>query len=102
MIDGNTNRNHYYVTHGLHSDLFAIGTLPQDSLEVQGTRVKPIVDPSFWSYYPGDTGIFCKLAKGLTREDSYVQQTQTESGDVFSKRWHPILTPQNPSRHGKR
>ncbi|CAF1121973.1 unnamed protein product [Didymodactylos carnosus] len=102
MINGNTNRSHYYVTHGFHSDLYAIDTLPNDSLEIQGTRVKPMIDHSFWSYYPGDASMLYKLAKGSVREDTQTQQTQIETGDVFSKRWHPIFSPQNHSRQGKR
>jgi hypothetical protein len=38
----------------------AVNVLPNDSLEIQGQRVRAQPD-SFWSYYPGDVGIFCKV-----------------------------------------
>jgi len=38
----------------------AVNVLPNDSLEVQGQRVRAQPD-SFWSYYPGDVGIYCKV-----------------------------------------
>ncbi|CAF4637867.1 unnamed protein product [Rotaria sp. Silwood1] len=96
----------------------AVNVLPNDTLEVQGQRVKAQPD-SFWSYYPGDVGILCKratswnpqnsritrenkdymtaLAKGLTREDG--KQILNENGEIFSSRWHQNLS-NNASRPG--
>ncbi|CAF1344691.1 unnamed protein product [Adineta steineri] len=89
--------------------LYAIDALPTDTLGVEGQRVRPQAD-SFWSYYPGDVGIFYKktsswkpqnsritrenkdymtaLAKGITRDDR--QQVAYETKDGSSSRWqHP-------------
>ncbi|CAF3380137.1 unnamed protein product [Rotaria socialis] len=96
----------------------AVNVLPNDTLEVQGQRVRAQPD-SFWSYYPGDVGVLCKratswnpqnsritkenkdymtaLAKGLNRDDT--KSIPTENGEIFSSRWHPNL-PTNTQRPG--
>jgi len=38
----------------------ALNVLPNDTLGVQGQRVRA-QPASFWSYYPGDVGILCKV-----------------------------------------
>ncbi len=60
MIDGHTSRTHFYVSMQQPGIVCAVNVLPNDTLEVQGQRVRTQPD-SFWSYYPGDVGIFCKV-----------------------------------------
>jgi hypothetical protein len=60
MIDGHTSRTHFYVSMQQPGIVCAVNVLPNDSLEVQGQRVRPQPD-SFWSYYPGEVGVFCKV-----------------------------------------
>ena len=60
MIDGHTSRTHFYVSMQQPGIVCALSVLPNDTLEVQGQRVRAQPD-SFWSYYPGDVGIFCKV-----------------------------------------
>ena len=60
MIDGHTNRTHFYVSMQQPGMICAVNTLPNHTLEVQGQRVRPQLD-SFWSYYPGDVGALCKV-----------------------------------------
>lgn len=60
MIDGHTSRTHFYVSMQQPGLICAVNVLPNDALEVQGQRVRAQPD-SFWSYYPGDVGILCKV-----------------------------------------
>ena len=60
MIDGHTSRTHFYVSMQQPGLVCAVNVLPNDTLEVQGQRVRTQPD-SFWSYYPGDVGILCKV-----------------------------------------
>lgn len=60
MIDGHTNRTHFYVSMQQQGLVCAVNVLPHETLEVQGQRVRTQPD-SFWSYYPGDVGILCKV-----------------------------------------
>lgn len=60
MIDGHTNRTHFYVSMQQQGLVCAVNVLPNETLEVQGQRVRAQPD-SFWSYYPGDVGILCKV-----------------------------------------
>ena len=60
MIDGHTSRTHFYVSMQQSGLICAVNPLSNDALEVQGQRVRTQPD-SFWSYYPGDVGILCKV-----------------------------------------
>lgn len=60
MIDGHTSRTHFYVSMQQSGLVCAVNALPNETLEVQGQRVRAQPD-SFWSYYPGDVGILCKV-----------------------------------------
>jgi len=60
MIDGHTTRTHFYVSMQQTGIVCAVNVLPNDTLEVQGQRLRSQPD-TFWSYYPGDVGILCKV-----------------------------------------
>jgi hypothetical protein len=60
MLDAHTSRTHSYVSMQQPGIICAVNMLPNDSLEVQGQRVRAQPD-SFWSYYPGEVGIFYKV-----------------------------------------
>ncbi|CAF4943377.1 unnamed protein product [Rotaria socialis] len=49
----------------------AVNVLPNDTLEVQGQRVRAQPD-SFWSYYPGDVGVLCKRATSWNPQNSRI------------------------------
>ncbi|CAF2480650.1 unnamed protein product [Rotaria sp. Silwood2] len=89
----NTNNNNLSIVNIQPGLICAVDALPNDTLEVQGQRVKAQPD-SFWSYYPGDVGI---LSKGLTRDDG--KQISNENSEIFSSRWHQHL-PTSGSRPG--
>jgi len=60
MIDGQTNRTHFYISTQQPGLVCAIDVSPNETLGVQGEGVRPRPD-SFWSYYPGDVGILSKV-----------------------------------------
>ena len=60
MIDGQTNRAHFYVSMQQSGVVCALDFLPTESLEVQGQSLRARSD-TFWSYYPGDVGFLSKV-----------------------------------------
>ncbi|UJR26469.1 hypothetical protein I4U23_007796 [Adineta vaga] len=107
MIDGQTRQSHIYISMQQPGLVCAVNVASTEALGVQGQRVRHQPD-SFWSYYPGDVGIYSKkstswrpqtsritrenkdymtaLARGIPRDEK--QPLTYETNEIFSSRWH--------------